>query len=168
MMGKNVGGAFVLAPGIQERIGEIKAIQNKYIHRYQDCMEQWQVRFPESPIVQVVKLPERLGESGEPEPDTSVIRQSVDMRHEAVSTVEHLYKENPVPLHIFGKRFGESAFTALLHLASKMDVPVRCCNGSVEEREQAEKALRSCNTLVLDMSAIASLFLLDRLDLLEN
>lgn len=169
MMGKKVGDTFVLAKSdIQDRVGEIKAIQNKYVHRFQDCMRQWQVRFPESPLVQSVKLPEKLGESGEPEFDMSVIHQSVDKHHEDVSRTEQLYKENPVSLHIFGEHFDGTAFTALLHLASGMDVPVRCCNGSVEEREQAAKALRSCNTLVLDMSAIASLFLLDRLDILEN
>ena len=168
MMGKEVGDTFVLAEGIQDRIGEIKAIQNKYVHRFQDCMGQWQVRFPELPGVQTVKLPEKSGESGEPEPDISVILQSVDRRHEDVSNVERMYKEELVPLHIFGECFGETAFSALQHLASRTEVPVRCCHGSVEEREQAVKALRSCNTLVLDMSAIASLFLLDRLDILEN
>ena len=105
---------------------------------------------------------------GEPELDTSVIQQSVDQRHEDVGEIERMYKENPVSLHMFGEHFGETAFTALQHLASRTDVPVRCCHGSVEEREQAVKALRSCNTLVLDVSAIASLFLLDRLDILEN
>ncbi len=40
MMGKKVGNTFLLAKGIQDRIGEIKAIQNKYVHRYQDCMGQ--------------------------------------------------------------------------------------------------------------------------------
>ena len=168
MMGKKVGDTFVLATGIQDRIGEIKAIQNKYVHRFQDCMQQWQVRFPELQVVQTVKLPEQLGESGEPEPDISVILQSVDRRHEDVGEIERIYKENPVPLHVFGKPFDGITFSALLHLASRMDVPIRCCHGSVEEREQAAKALRSCNTLVLDMSAIASLFLLDRLDILEN
>ena len=79
-----------------------------------------------------------------------------------------MYKENPVSLHMFGEHFGKTAFTALGYLALQTDVLVRCCHGSVEEREQAVKALRSCNTLVLDMSAIASLFLLDRLDILEN
>ena len=168
MMGKKVEDTFVLAPGIQERTGEIKAIQNKYVRRYQDCMGQWQVRFPESPVVQVVKLPEKLGESGEPEPDMSVIQQSVDMHHEDVSNVEQIYKENLLPLHIFWEPFNQTAFTALQHLAFRRDVPIRCCDGSVEEYKQAAKAFRSCNTLVLDMSAIASLFLLDRLDILEN
>ena len=168
MMGKKVGDTFVLATGIQDRIAEIKEIQNKYVRRYQDCMGQWQVRFPEFPVVQVVKIPEKPGESGEPELDTSVIQRSVDQRHEDVGEIERIYKENPVSLHMFGEHFGETAFTALQHLASRTDVPVRCCHGSVEEREQAVKALRSCNTLVLDMSAVASFFLLDRLDLLEG
>ena len=169
MMGKKVGDTFVLAKGaIQDRVGEIKAIQNKYVHRFQDCMGQWQLRFPEMPVVQAVKLPEKIGESGDLEIDTSVIRRSVDMRHEDVINVEQLYKENPVSLHMFGSRFGGIAFTALQHLAFRIDVPVRCCDGSAEEREQAAKVLRFCNTLVLDMSALASLFLLDRLDILEN
>ncbi len=159
MMGKKVGDAFVLAKGdIQDRVGEIKAIQNKYGYRFQDCMGQWQVRFPELPAVQAVKLPEKFGKSGEPEFDMSAILQSVDRRHEDVSNVEQLYKENPVSLHMFGMRLGGIAFTALQHLALRIDAPIRCCDGSVEEREQAAKALRSCNTLVLDMSAIASAF----------
>ena len=168
MMGKKVGDKFVLAKGIQDRIGEIKAIQNKYVHRYQECMKQWQVRFPELPVVQAVKLTEKPGKSGEPELDLSPIFQSLDRHQEDVSNLERIYQEELVPLHLFGEHFGGTVFTALEHLARRPDVPVRCCRGSVDEREQAVKALRSCNTLVLDMSAIASLFLLDRLDLLEN
>ena len=169
MMGKKVGDTFILAEGIQDRIGEIKAIQNKYVRRFQDCMEQWQVRFPGVQFVETIKLSEKSGESGEPEPDISVILESVDRRREDVSKAERMYKkEELLSLHMFGEHSGKTAFTALGYLALQTDVPVRCCHGSVEEHEQAAKALRSCNALVLDMSAIASLFLLDRLDILEN
>lgn len=169
MMGKKVGDTFVLAKGaMQDRTGEIKEIQNKYVHRLRDCMKQWQMRFPELPVVQAVKLPEKPGKSGEPEFDIDVLFQSVDRRHEDIRKIERMYKESPLPLHLFGEHFGGTAFTALQHLASRTDVPVRCCHGSEEEYDHAAKALRSCNTLVLDVSAIASLFLLDRLDILEN
>lgn len=169
MMGKKVGDTFVLAKGaIRDRTGEIKEIQNKYVHRLRDCMKQWQVRFPELPVVQAVKLPEKPGKSSEPEFDLDVLFQSVDRHHEDIRKIERMYKESPLPLHIFGEHFGGTAFTALQHLASRTDVPVRCCHGSEEEHDHAAKALRSCNTLVLDVSAIASLFLLDRLDILEN
>lgn len=169
MMGKKVGDTFVLAKGaIQDRTGEIKEIQNKYVHRLRDCMKQWQVRFPELPVVEAVKLPEKPGKSGESEFNIDVLFQSVDRRHEDTRKIERMYKESPPPLHMFGEYFGGNAFTALQHLASRTDVPVRCCHGSGEEHDHAAKALRACNTLVLDVSAIASLFLLDRLDILEN
>ncbi len=168
MMGKKVGDTFILAKGIQDRIGTITQILNKYVHRFQDCMGQWQVRFPELPYLQAVRILQQTGESGEPEPDISVILKSVDERHKRVKQFEGIYKENLIPLHIFGRLFGTNTFETLQYLASSLDVPVKCCIGSGEESEHAAKALRSCNTVVLDMSAISSLFLLDRLDILEH
>ena len=167
MMGKKVGDSFILAQGIQDRIGDITQIQNKYVYRFQDCTGQWQVNFPELPYLQSVRIPQKAGDSGEPEPDISVILKSVDERHEHVSNVQGIYKENPLPLHMFGQQIGTTAFGALQHLAWSPDVSVKCCIGSAEEREHAAKAFRSCNTVVLDMSAISSLFLLDRIDILE-
>ena len=167
MMGKKVGDSFILAKGIQDRIGIITQIQNKYVYRFQDCTGQWQVRFPELPYLQATIIAQKIGASGKPEPDISTILRFVDKRHEHVSKVHQIYKESPLTLHILGKQFGTNAFEALRHLASSHDVPVKCCIGSAEEHEQAEKAFRSCNTVVLDMSAISSLFLLDRLDILE-
>ena len=84
-----------------------------------------------------------------------------------MTELHQTYKEMLLTLHILGERFGTTAFEAVQHLAAAVDVPVRCCSGSGEEREHAAKALRSCNKVVLDMSAISSLFLLDRLDVLE-
>ena len=167
IMGKKVGDTFILAKGIQDRIGTIKQIQNKYVHRFQDCMGQWQVRFPELPYLEAVRIPQQTGASGEPEPDISVILKSLDDRYEHVKQFEGIYKEKLIPLHILSKPFGTSAFEALQHLALSRDVSIKCCVGSAEEREHAAKAFRSCNTVVLDMSAISSLFLLDRLDILE-
>ena len=168
MMGKNVGDTFLLAKGIQDRIGEIREIQNKYVHRYQDCMGQWQVRFPGLADFQVVKGAQKTGESDGSELDMSAILKSADERHEHVSKMLDIYKESLLTLHILGERFGVTAYEALWNLATTPDVPVRCCIGSREEREHAAKALRSCNTVVLDMSAISSLVLLDKLDILKE
>ena len=168
MMGKNAGDTFLLAKGIQDRIGEIKEIQNKHVYRFQDCMGQWQVRFPGLADFQAVKVAQKTGESGGSELDMSAILKSVDERHEHVSKMLDIYKESLLTLHILGERFGVTAFEALWTLATTPDVPVRCCIGSGEEREHAKKALRSCNTVVLDMSAISSLVLLDSLDILKE
>ena len=169
MMGKKVGETFVLAQGIQDRIGEITKIENKYVHRFQDCTGQWQIRFPELlQDMQLVKIPQNTGKSGELEPDISAISEYIDYRHESMLNLQQIYKEKPLPLHLFGKDFDKNVFESLMHLANSKDVFVRCCSGSNEERDQAAKVLESCNTVVLDMSAISSLFLLDRLDILES
>ena len=167
MMGKKVGDTFVLAKGIQDRIGKITQIQNKYVYRFQDCAAQWQVRFPELPYLQAVRIVQKTGESSEPELDISVILRSLDERHKRIEQLERIYKEKPLPLHMLGEQFGTTAFEALRHLALSPDVSIKCSIGSAEEREHAAKAFRSCNTVVLDMSAISSLFLLERLDILE-
>ena len=168
MMGKKVGETFVLAQGIQDRIGEITRIENKYVHRFQYCTRQRQIRFPELQDMQLVRIPQNTGKSGELEPDISTILEYIDYRHENILNLQQIYKENSLPLHLFGKNFDKNAFEALLHLANSKDVFVKCCSGSNEECDQAAKALESCNTVVLDMSAISSLFLLDRLDILKG
>ena len=168
MMGKKVGDSFILASGIQDRFGTIIEIQNKYVYRFNDCLGQWQIRFPDLPYVQSVRLSQQTNESGTPEPDFSAILKSVDERHEFVSKVHKTYQENELPLHVIGKFFEATAFEAIQHLASAPDVPVRCCLGSDEENHHATKALRSSNTVVLDMSTISSLMLLGRLDILEG
>ena len=168
MMGKKVGEAFVLAPGIQDRIGEIMKIENKYVHRFQDCIGQWQIRFPKLQDMQLVRIPQNTGKSGELEPDISTILEYIDDRHESMLNLQQIYKEKPLPLYLFGKNFDKNTFEALLHLANSKDVFVKCCSGLNEECDQAAKALQSCNTVVLDMSAISSLFLLDRADMLKG
>ncbi len=167
MLGKKVGDSFILTKGIQDRIGKITHIQNKYVYRFQDCTAQWQVRFPELPYLQAVTIAQKTGQSGEPELDISVFLRSLDERHKRIEQFEKIYEANSLPLHMLGEQFGTTAFEALRHLASSPDVSIKCSMGSAEEGEHAAKAFRSCNTVVLDVSAISSLFLLDRLDILE-
>lgn len=168
MMGKKVGDTFVLAEGFQDRIGEIREIQNKYVYRFQECIGQWQVEFPGLPDIQVVRPLQNVGGPEKPEHDFSAIFKYVDERHESICELQKIYDEKPCPLHIFGKPFDKNAFEALLYLATSSDVLVKCCVGSKEEYDHAAQTFRACDTVVLDMSAISSLFLLEKLDILKN
>ncbi len=168
MREKKVGDSFVLAKGIKDRIAEIREIRNKYVYRYQDCLEQWQVRFQGLTDVQVIKgVPKETG-SDESEPDISIILDLVDKRHQEVLRFEQIYKERLLPLHVLGEHFGGNAFEAVLNLATSPSGLVKCCESSREEYNSATETLGSCSTIVLDMSAISSLFLLDELDILKN
>jgi hypothetical protein len=48
LLGKTVGDSFVVATGqIRDRVGTVLEIQDKFVYRYQDCLSEWQFRFPE-------------------------------------------------------------------------------------------------------------------------
>ena len=166
MLGKKVGEQFTLAEGVQDRTAEIKEILSKYVYRYQDCMGQWQVRFPGTRDIQMVNIGARVDESGLEKLDFSAIQRSVDQRFEDVVKTNQLYESRPIPVHLVAVHFGRNVFEAMQHLALQSDVSVRCCTGSADERTEAARALRSSNTVVLEMSAIGSLFLLDHLEIL--
>jgi hypothetical protein len=51
-----------------------------------------------------------------------------------------------------------SILDSLRHIASEGSLSVRCCAGSVEEFQEAEPALRSATAVVVDPSALATLF----------
>lgn len=131
-------------------------------------MGQWQVNFPRLPDVQVVNVGRQDEGSSEEEFDFSAIIESVHRQHEDKERIEQIYQEQMVPLHIFGERAEKTAFDAILHLAMAPNVGVRCCRGSAAEREQGERYLGACNALVLDLSGIATLFLLEMVPRLEH
>ena len=57
MIGKKVGDVFTLSSGgIQDRTAEILSIDSKYVHRFQECLNQFQVRFPDRGDLQQVRL----------------------------------------------------------------------------------------------------------------
>jgi tetratricopeptide (TPR) repeat protein len=168
VIGKSIGEKFILAEGVQNRTAQILDIQSKYVYRYQDCMANWQVRFPSSRDVQVVKLGSTVDQSGKEQADISVIKESVDRRYESIKNLEKVYQSENVPLNLIAKQLHTNVFEALRHLAKQSDVTIKCCFGNVEERNEAKKAMRDANTIILDMSAIATLFSLRRLDVLEN
>ena len=169
MMGKKAGNDFILARGgLQDRTGKIKAIQNKYVYRLQQAMGQWQVNFPALQEMQVINLQKQGEKSPDSDLDFSVVIKSVHQQHEDVKKILQVYQEGKVPLHVLGERFGKTAFEAILSLAQELDVEIRCCVGSAVAREQGKELFRSCNTLVLDMSAIGTLFLLDIVSCLDK
>ena len=167
ILGKKVSEQFTLAEGVQNRTAEIKQILSKYVYRYQDCMGQWQVRFPGTRDIQMVNIGAKVDESGLKNLDFSAIQRSVDQRFEDIVKTNQLYESQQITVHLVAKHLGTNVFEAMQHLASQLDVSVRCCIGSADERTEAARALRSSNTVVLEMSAIGSLFLLDRLEILD-
>jgi tetratricopeptide (TPR) repeat protein len=164
LIGKTVGENFILAENpLKDRHATIVAIQSKHVHLYQSIMNNWQFRFPELPDVYSVRV---VSEDGNV--DLTAINQSIEQRNAHVKRALDAYSKLPVPVHMFSDALGVTDIDSVAYLARNPEVGVRCCGGSLEEREQAHDALQKADHVVVDISAIGTLLLLGELDHLQS
>jgi tetratricopeptide (TPR) repeat protein len=159
LKGKRVGESVILAEGnIQNRTGTIRQILPKYVRRSQDSMAELQVRFPDQKIVESM----RIGTTREDtEKALRTILDSVKQREATITRVRQVYDELPMSLHLFGERFNENAYIALAMLAQEDGQSVKCAFGTPEERTEAEFALQTASSVVVDITAVATIRLLN-------
>jgi hypothetical protein len=164
LLGKHVGDTVVLAKGhMESRTGTVRQILPKYVRRVQDCMGEMQLRFGAASSVESVHLGTTEEEINR---GLQKVLDSAKSRAAAIFQARRIYDENPVPLHLFGERFGKNAYLALAYLAQQEDQAIKCCFGTPEERRQSIFALQTCNVVVLDISAVATIRMIGCEDLL--
>jgi tetratricopeptide (TPR) repeat protein len=157
LMGKRVNETFLLAPGMIDRRAVIRQIVPKYVRRYNDCGDAWQIRFPGEPMIEAVHLgstEEQIRESIE------LILKTLQKRAETEVEMRRTYSTVSTPLHVFGTWHGKNAYIALINLAIQDEQPVRNSFGTLEERNESWTALQTAGCLVVDLSTLATLRLL--------
>lgn len=165
LLGKMVGDIVALAPGrISDRPATVKQILSKYVYRYQCCMNELQIRFPEATELQSMHL--SRGANGEL--DISELQATLERQLAGKQQAIEAYSAQPLPLHFVAEILGKSTFEAVLHLAYDPKSIVRCAPKNQQQRQSAEIGLTTAAEIVLDLSAIATLFLCDALDLIPK
>ncbi|MCD4823863.1 MAG: hypothetical protein K8S55_04600 [Phycisphaerae bacterium] len=165
MIGCHCGETFVLRKhSFQDRKATIKQIQSKYVRRFQDCLSRLEDRFPEeTPIWQFSLTKNEKGD-----PDFSPIFRSIDKKHNTVQEMLVAYRQHPMPLHVLGHAVGCSVFDSIRALANIRDTNTKTCRGTQEEFDRTIADLNTCNAIILDESAIATLFILGMEDFLQK
>ncbi len=157
MIGKYVEDEFHLRHDpIQDRMATVTAIVNKYEYRSHDVLDRWEDRFPE--IFFVKKYSKRKEESLEEH--VKLIFKSVDLRFEFAKQIHEVYKSHPLSVTHFARLSDASVPEAIQHLASDKELPIRCCSGVEAEWNAARKELSNESVVVLDLTALATIFLL--------
>jgi predicted Zn-dependent protease/transcription elongation GreA/GreB family factor len=158
LLGKKVGDSFVLAQSpIQNRVGKIVQILSKYTRRFQAIGEQMQLRFGAQSVIQSMRLPpsERLTAA-----DLQPILDSVKAHSEAVSKLREIYRSSLVTLHMYAHQLGHTAHEGLVNLAISEDDFIRCAPPQIEVLANTLATLGNKGTVVLDLTALATLLLL--------
>jgi hypothetical protein len=118
-------------------------------------MEEWESRFPEQYFLWRFAVKRGANDKA----DFDAIFKSVDQRIAETREREEIYRHNPLSVTNFAVMTGSSVLDAVLHLGSKPDLPIRCCSGTDEEYASADAAMAKGVPLLLDGSALASLFI---------
>ncbi len=166
LRGRRLGDKFHLSEGRAGRKNAVvKQLISKYAYRYQDCLYGWARRFPGLPEIEMV----RADASAAPEVQYDLGAVSNGMSIDEIRENAHkLYALTPMSLHGYTKRIGMSDLHGVFSLAARHDAIIKCCQGSEEELEGALTAYNRANSIVLELSAIATLCLLGGLDLLKT
>jgi tetratricopeptide (TPR) repeat protein len=89
-------------------------------------------------------------------------------REDLLKQAERTYADNAVPIHAVADRINLNDLQTVFILAQRPEAPLKCCTGSAEELEGALGAFERANAVVLDLTAIATLCMLGRLNLLPT
>jgi tetratricopeptide (TPR) repeat protein len=160
LMGSRVGDTVLIATGhVQNRSARILHILPKYVRRFQDSMAEMQIRFGSASSVESVRFG---GIDGvDLQQGVQTVLDSVRQRADALEGVRQVYSTGPVSLHMYGDRFGGNAYTSLADIAQAEGQELKCNFGTPEEREQALHALKTARAIVVDITALATLRLLN-------
>ena len=156
MLGKKEDERFYLVKdGIQERTATIKNVISKYVYRFNYCLEEFENRFPGSQAIKRMIIKEEGGK-----PDLSPLHRLVEKDAEYVQKIEELYTKQLVPIYTVANLKGRHVLEAMQHIIYTPNLRLKCCKGTDEELVIAEHALRESEKLVIDATALCTMFIM--------
>lgn len=159
---RTVGEAIVVSDlSVQPRTITIRAACHKFIYRFRDCMNQFQVRFPGASAIQAV----HVGSGDEFDPSPIIKGLEGQKRH--VDTLDDQYRTKPMSLYTYAMLVGRDEFEAWGHLASKPDLGIRCRNVDMDDPGIALGQFQKFKTIVIDLIALYTLANLELLKVLR-
>jgi len=162
MLGKKIDEHFYLVKDrIQERTATIKNIFSKYIYRANKCLEEFENRFPGEKAIKRMIIKEDGGK-----PDFSPLDRLVDQDASFVQKIEEIYNKHLIPIYTVANLKGRHIVEAINYIISTPSLRLRCCTGTDEDMEIAEHALRESQNIVIDATALGTLFIMKSYEML--
>lgn len=148
--------------GIQKTKERILEIQSKYIRVFQDCIQNFQNRFPGATAIQQVNL------STYGELDPTILLESLKDRRDFVNSCFEFYLQNPSSIHLLAFRIGTSVLQTMKGLIANEAWAVNCTSVDFLQFNQLVSAGTVSTKIVLDIVAIVTISLLDAWELLDK
>ncbi len=163
-LGKSVNDKLYLQQNpVSTDVRKIVGIKSKYVYAFQDTFLRFSERFPGTPGLWSIKLPDShtTDDSAQFQP----LLDFIDRQHEATLQIAKVYKENRLPIGALTNLVGGNILDTWGFLMNNPDLGIRCCVGNLEERIQALTSLENSQLkLVVDLISLITLHCLDAAD----
>ena len=154
MLGKRAGEQFKIPRA--DRQGRIMSVVSKYVYRWNRCLQEMAMKYPDKAWI--------LGFNARPDPQLGRLVRMMESRNKTIESRLEVYREHPAPAVMLALAVGKSTFETVEIIGQIAGLPIRCCLGNAEEIGSATSALHQSSTLVLDVTALATIFALDALN----
>lgn len=160
MLGHEVGDEVVLKDNHLEEVSyRITKIQSKYVYAFQETGSQFTTLFPDNPAFSSIDT------SGG---DYSKIFTMLDRRAEQGMQAMSLYRENRFPLTAIARMLNHTLIEMWAGLISSEDTFIYASSGLENDADQESKLIARVDTIVLDLSALLTMWHLDLLECLRK
>lgn len=138
------------------RTGVVLDVIDKYVYRFRECISGMESRFSGSAPIFSMHVPKKADGT----PDAEKALEQIKEVCGDTGKAEQLYRDELMPLHMLGVHTGASVFEVVQRLAGRDGMMLKCCVGARGERETAFAAIQTASAMVLDASALGTLYLL--------
>jgi tetratricopeptide (TPR) repeat protein len=140
---------------------KVLAIENKIAYRARRCLEDFEPAFGKSGGIQRFTVPQDIVPGSDPKVVLGDMWKILSARDQQRQYLVGLYQQANLPVSALAHTLGRSVFETMAHLAGTQDLGILTSIGFDEEWKAALAASLDAREVVLDDSAVATLFLLD-------
>lgn len=169
VLGKSIGDK-IPVPGSDypKQIATLTAIDSKYAYRLRDSFQQMTTAYADQTGWAKIHTPKLDDANLPPETKLKPLLDRLELAAQYELLAFERYRTYHLPIHVLGTLLGRSAFDATLSLIQRDGFGVICWAEKPTAEEAAGWLRKSPFEIVLDLTALATLFALDKLNVLES
>jgi tetratricopeptide (TPR) repeat protein len=165
LAGKAIGDCFVLRSGrIKDTEARVLQVLSKFVYRLQKSMITLARQFGPDSGIEMVSLGSKDSES----PDLSPLYDDLDRYEQEIKEISNHYNNMPVPLVVLAKMLGKNFLPTMASMHTELGLNIHCTTGLEKDSNGSLRQLRTAKALVLDLTAIGTVFVCDAFNLVVD
>jgi len=141
---------------ISPDICKILEIKSKYVYALHESMKKFNKLFPENKGIELVRVDFKETDGQKSEGVNLVIKQ-VNEQHKVILEIERLYQNGVCTIGTISQVMKADPLQVWANFIHNDDIGLRCCNGSVAERQSALYLLNQNFKLIVDFISLMTI-----------